>query len=110
MTGARGQLGRDNLAERPPRPQDRLYDAMSRQVAAAGLRVGPCPEAVVTDADLAGLPDAVQPYLRFMGVVGRPRDRSFRARFVGRFRLRPGADLAKRSRPRTRPAAPICTR
>jgi hypothetical protein len=38
---------------------------MSRQVAAAGLRVGPCPEAVVTDADLAGLPDAVQRYLRF---------------------------------------------
>jgi hypothetical protein len=31
----------------------------------------------------------VQRYLRFMGVVDRPRDWSFRARFVGRFRLRP---------------------
>jgi hypothetical protein len=29
----------------------------------------------------------VQRYLRFMGVVGRPRDRSFRARLTGRFRL-----------------------
>ena len=32
----------------------------------------------------------VQRYLRFMGVVDRPRDWSFRARFVGRFRMRPG--------------------
>jgi uncharacterized protein DUF6544 len=30
----------------------------------------------------------VQRYLRFMGVAGRPRVWSFRARFVGRFRLR----------------------
>lgn len=36
------------------------------------------------------LPTAVRRYLRFMGVVGRPRDWSFRARFRGRFRLRPG--------------------
>ncbi len=44
----------------------------------------------VTEDDLAGLPTAAQRYLRFMGVVGRPRDWSFRAHFTGRFRLRPG--------------------
>lgn len=45
--------------------------------------------AVVTDDEVALLPDVVQRYLRFMGVVGRPRDRSFVARFTGRFRLGP---------------------
>jgi hypothetical protein len=43
-----------------------------------------------TEADLAGLPSSVQRYLRFIGVTGRPRDWSFRARFAGRFRIRPG--------------------
>ncbi len=28
--------------------------------------------------------------MRFIGVKGRPRDRSFQARFAGRFRMRPG--------------------
>jgi hypothetical protein len=43
---------------------------------------------MVTEHDLEGLPPAVQRYLRFMGVVGRPGDWSFRARFQGRFRLK----------------------
>jgi hypothetical protein len=43
----------------------------------------------VTDDDLAALPPTVQRYLRYMRVVGRPRDRSFTAHFTGRFRLRP---------------------
>ncbi len=43
----------------------------------------------VTDADLAGLPEPARRYLRWMGVVGRPRDRSFLVRFRGRFK-RPG--------------------
>jgi len=43
----------------------------------------------VVEADLDGLPPVVQKYLGFMGVVGRPRDWSFRARFLGKFRLRP---------------------
>jgi hypothetical protein len=43
----------------------------------------------VTEADLAGLPEPARRYLRRMGVVGRPRDRSFLVRFTGRFR-RPG--------------------
>jgi hypothetical protein len=62
-----------------------MYAKFSREVAALGLQPGPGPKAVVTDADLAGLPDTAQRYLRFMGVVGRPRDWSFRVSFVGRF-------------------------
>ena len=69
--------------------RDRLYRRFVEQVAAAGVPGGPGDTSVVTEADLDGLPDVVQQYLRFMGVVGRPRDWSFRARFVGRFRLRP---------------------
>ncbi|MBB3083622.1 DUF6544 family protein [Geodermatophilus sabuli] len=44
----------------------------------------------VTDDDLAGLPAPAQRWLRWSGVVGRPRDWSFRMRTTGRFRLRPG--------------------
>jgi Family of unknown function (DUF6544) len=57
-----------------------------REVAALGLPTGPGPDTPVADADLAALPEPAQRYLRFMGVVGRPRDWSFRARVAGRFR------------------------
>ena len=58
--------------------------------ATAVIGVRPRPEASeVTDADLAGLPEPAQRYLRWMDVVGRPRDRSFLVRFRGRFK-RPG--------------------
>jgi hypothetical protein len=43
-------------------------------------------EPVVTDADLAPLPSPVQRYLRFAGVIGQPRVRNYRIRFVGRIR------------------------
>jgi hypothetical protein len=36
------------------------------------------------------LPSTAQRYLRFTGVVGRPRDWSFRAHFVGKFRQQTG--------------------
>lgn len=51
----------------------------------------PTPDArpLVTASDLADLPEPAQRYLRFMGVVGQPRDRSFCVRFVGRFRRGP---------------------
>lgn len=98
MISTRAGAGRGNRDENPLRPNDRLYDRLVEDVAAAGLRSGHpegvVTEGVVTDADLAGLPDAVQRYMRFMGVVGRPRDWSFRARFVGRFRMRPDAGWA----------------
>jgi hypothetical protein len=60
-----------------------------RELAALGLPESPAPPvnlAPITDADLAPLPEPVQRYLRFMRVVGRPRDWSFRLGFTGRFR------------------------
>jgi hypothetical protein len=57
-----------------------------REVAALGLPAGPGPDTPVTASDIAALPEPAQRYLRFMGVVGRPRDWSFRARVAGRFR------------------------
>ena len=69
---------------------DRLYRRLVHEVAAAGLSAHPgADDVLVTDGDLSGLPDTARRYLRFMGVVGRPRDWSFRARFVGKFLLRP---------------------
>jgi hypothetical protein len=64
----------------------RYHDA----VAAAGLPCEPVDDSPVTEGDLADLPSVTQRYLRFMGVVGRPRDWSFQAQFAGRFRLRRG--------------------
>lgn len=66
-----------------------LAQAFRDRVAAADLGPGPGDDAPITDADLAGLDEPVQRYLRFMAVVGRPRTWSFTARFAGRFRLRP---------------------
>jgi hypothetical protein len=58
----------------------------AREVAATGLPTAPSSSAAVTDDDLAGLPEPARRYLRFMGVVGRPRDWSFVANLTGRFR------------------------
>jgi hypothetical protein len=44
---------------------------------------------VLTDGDLAHLPQPVQRYLRACGVVGQPRVRNFRARMHGRIRSGP---------------------
>jgi hypothetical protein len=68
---------------------DRLYQRLQREVDGAALPTGPDDGVPVTDADLDVLPEVVQRYLRFMGVVDRPRDWSFRAHFSGQFRLRP---------------------
>ena len=54
------------------------------------LARGPVDPATVSDKDIATLPSPARRYLEFMGVVGRPRDWSFRARFVGEFRQRTG--------------------
>lgn len=76
LGGLLGPLGRDLR-------RDALRDA-----AGLGL-VAPAAQPTVTEADLAGLPEPAQRYLRRMGVVGRPRDWSFLVRFTGRFK-RPG--------------------
>lgn len=60
-----------------------------REVASAGLPAVPDPVNVVTDADVASLPEPAQRYLRFMKVVGRRKDWSFRLGFIGRFRTKP---------------------
>jgi hypothetical protein len=70
-------------------PPGGLYRRLRRAVAEAALPTGIGGPAVA-EADLAGLPSSTQRYLRFMGVVGRPRDWPFRVRFRGRFRIRPG--------------------
>lgn len=68
----------------------RMYKRFLATVAAANLTDVSGNPASVTDDDLAALPDPAQRYLRFMGVVGRRPDWSFRARFSGRFRRQPG--------------------
>ena len=60
-----------------------------REVAHAGLPGALGTGDPVTETDLARLPEPAQRYLRFMGVVGRPRDWSFRLQFTGRFRTKP---------------------
>ncbi len=60
---------------------------LMREVLAAGVTLAPPDDAPVTAADLHALPEAAQRYLRFMGVVGHPRDRAFRAQLRGRFWL-----------------------
>lgn len=60
-----------------------------RELASSGLPASPPPgfdPSPVTEADLALLPEAARRYARFMGVVGRPRDWSFRLGLEGRFR------------------------
>lgn len=68
-----------------------LYRRYRVEVDRTGLStappVAPVAEEPVGGDDLAGLPDVVRRYLRFMRVEGRPRDRAVEARFVGRFRL-----------------------
>lgn len=59
------------------------------EAAQASLGGGPGRHEPVTEADLEHLPGAVRRYLGAMGVLGRPRVRSFAVRFHGRFRLRP---------------------
>lgn len=51
----------------------------------------PATSGVLTDAELAALPDPVQRYIRLSGAVGQPRVSSFRATFEGRIRSGPEA-------------------
>lgn len=51
----------------------------------------PLATSIVTDADLAPLPEPVQRYLRATGVVGQPRPVNYRLRFRGRIRSGPDA-------------------
>jgi hypothetical protein len=57
---------------------------------AAGL-ARPLVAPVVTESDVAGLPEPVRRYLRATGVVGRPRVQNYRLQFRGRIRSAPDA-------------------
>jgi hypothetical protein len=63
-----------------------LATAFARELEQAGLPAQPGPTAVVDETALEKLPPAVRRYMRFMGVIGKPRDWSLRARFAARFR------------------------
>jgi hypothetical protein len=63
-----------------------LAMAFARGLEHAALPAEPGPPTLVSEAMLEKLPPAVRRYLRFMGVPGKPRDWSLRARFTARFR------------------------
>ena len=65
-----------------------LEKKLMREVGGAALPCGPGDQTPVKEEDLASLPEPAQRYLRFMNVVGKPRDWSFRAHFTGRFFFR----------------------
>jgi hypothetical protein len=78
-----------------PSPQDEripsgsFYRGFLATVASADLAPTRRDSSPVSTADLANLPDTVQRYLHFMGVVGRSRDWSFQARFTTSVRAAP---------------------
>lgn len=84
---ARGAFGELPAHAHPDAPHDRssLERKLMAEVAATDLPDLPVQEALVTEEDLRPLPAAAQRFLRFMHVVGRPRDRSLLMRFEGRF-------------------------
>jgi hypothetical protein len=63
-----------------------------QEVAAAGLPAGPGSQALVTEADVASLPEPARRYIDFMRVVGRPRDWSFRLHSNAQFKPSPDAE------------------
>ena len=67
-----------------------LYRKFAREVALSGLAAPTDPADAIQEAQLAPLPEPAQRYLRFMGVVGRQQDWSFRVGWSGRFRIKPG--------------------
>lgn len=97
--GGRGRRGDvDGLWNAPKDPATSgglsRWDRRTRQRLAEDVRSmelddRPRSPELVTDADLEQLPEPAQRYLRWAGVLGRPRDRAFTARFVGQFRMRP---------------------
>jgi Family of unknown function (DUF6544) len=67
-----------------------LRAVLDEDVASSISIAAPQANPPVGEAEVAQLPDAAQRYLRFMGVVGRPRDLWLRAHLRGRFRMRVG--------------------
>lgn len=57
--------------------------------------IKPTSDQLVTTSDLDGLPDQVAAYLRYVGVVGKPRVHSFKAKISGQMRLDQGKAWCK---------------
>lgn len=75
-----------------------MRERFRRELASLGLPRGAAPDtpaAPVTVADLEPLPEAERRFLLFMDIPGRPRDRSFRIGFTGRFRRKRDGTWAK---------------
>jgi hypothetical protein len=69
---------------------DFLARSFARELHEAQLPAAPPAAEMVDEQSIAGLPEPVKRYLRFMGAVGRPRDWALRAHFRARFRREPG--------------------
>ena len=67
----------------------RSFERFTRHLEALDLPTDPADGRPVTGHDLDALPEPAQRFMRFMGVVGRPRDWSFRARLEGKIRGAP---------------------
>lgn len=79
------------LPQTLPRRLGRTLREDARALAAeAGLFEHDLPSDPVTEDDLAALPAPARRWLRWAGVLGRPRDERFEARLRGRFRRGPG--------------------
>jgi hypothetical protein len=76
----RGEMGGSQLS---------LHERFLREAASIGLPKGPGPVVTVAPSQIDALPEPARRYFRFMGVVGRPQDWSFRLGFTGRFRTKP---------------------
>ncbi len=66
-----------------------FHAEFDREAAKAIARGASAP--ILSEADLASLPDPVRRYVRLAGAVGQPRVRSFHATFTGRIRGGPKA-------------------
>lgn len=70
--------------------REHLTRAFETELRAVALPSSHAPGEPLSEASISPLPDPVKRYLRFMGVIGRPRDTSLRASFRARFRREPG--------------------
>jgi hypothetical protein len=70
-------------------PLDGMGRKLMREVGDLGLPPLAEPSEPVAAGELEVLPAPARRLMEFMGVPGRPRDRSFRARWQGRFRMAP---------------------
>ena len=88
--GETGASDDQDAAAKPPAGwrTARLYRRLLADADVTALPAAPPATAAVSDEQLAGLPDAVQRYLRCAGVIGREADWSLGMHSRGQFRMR----------------------